>query len=418
MDAPLAPKTIQESGIDAVVLRDLALKLAYTLPSFSTQVASEKLCLIEQIVGDLLDELKEEKLIEVLGADGVFGYRYTITGPGRERALRLLEVSGYVGPAPVSPAEYSRFLAKQFEQLPEVTPQQVHSALEDLELTDQAIEIAGLASSSRRTLFLYGPPGNGKTSVGRLLHNAVEGELWVPHCMGIDSNIIRVFDPLVHRLAGSGDESAQTDQRWVRVKRPFVVVGGELTLEALDLVYSPTHRYYEAPLHLKANGGTFLLDDFGCQRTEPNDLLSRWIYPLEHRIDQLTLQNGQKLEVPFQQMLIVSTNLDPESVMDPAFLRRMGYRLYVGDPTPAMYERIFRRYAGQFNLTVDEAVLQKLVERYAKERRNMHGCEPRDLINRARDIAAYRGEPTALSESVLELAWTGYFGDVLRAKSA
>ena len=412
--APAAPRDLGETGIDPAVLAALALKMAYTVPQFTTETAVERLCLPWSLVGELLQGLRSDKLLQVLGGSGPFGHRYSITDHGRERAGRLLDVSGYVGPAPVSPDAYSGLLEWQFAHLPGVSPERAGSVLSELVLTDDVVRVAGLAISSGRSLFLYGPPGNGKTTIAHLLHGALEGHLWVPYSIGIENSIVRIFDPQCHQPAPldlSPDGLRKIDHRWVRIKRPFVVVGGELKIEDLDLGYSPALRYYEAPMHLKANGGTFLIDDFGYQRVAPRDLLSRWVFPLEHRVDHLTLQAGRKLRVPFRQMLMVSTNLDPETVMDPAFLRRMGYRLYVGDPSPERYVRTFDRYAARYDLAVPDGLVRWLLDRYSAEGRQLHCCEPRDLIERARDCCRFEDRPAVLNKETLDIAWKGYFGE-------
>jgi hypothetical protein len=280
-----------------------------------------------------------------------------------------------------------------------------------LVLPDHVLQVGGMATASGRSLFLFGPPGNGKTSLGRLLHRALQGEIWVPYCIGVESSIIRVYDDGWHEAAAPLDQARTADQRWVRVRRPFVTVGGEATLNSFELTYSPIHRFYEAPLHFKANGGTFLIDDFGRERMDPHDLLNRWITPLEHRCDYLTLQTGQKIEVPFQVLLILATNLDPNSFMDPAFLRRIGYRLYLGNPTREQYGQIFERYARRSGVAVPPGLVERLLERYRAERRPFRSCEPRDLIERARDYCTYRDRPLELTEETLNTAWVGYFGN-------
>lgn len=414
MLVPPASATIGDTGIDQEVLANLALKMAYTVPRFSTEWAAQKLCLPLQLAAELLDQLRKDNLVEVLGQSGAFGYQFAITGRGRERAVRLLEISGYVGPAPVSLAAYASCLERQFRSMPQPSQEQVNSAIRDMVLPEDAVQVAGLAMLSRRSLFLYGPPGNGKTCLGHLLHDAVEGDLWIPHCLGIENNIIRVFDPECHQRAPLDlprDLLGSVDQRWVRIRRPFIVVGGELTIEALDLLYSHSLGYYEAPLHFKANGGTFLLDDFGCQRVSPQQLLNRWIHPLERGVDFLTLQTGQQLEVPFRQMLIVSTNLDPDEVMSPAFLRRMGYRLYLGDPSAESYAQIFHRYAAKYELAVPSEMIDQLITRYQSQGRPRRSCEPRDLVERVRDICRYQNRPLELDAYVLDVAWRGYFGN-------
>ena len=409
---PESPASLGDAGIDPEVLVNLTLKLAYISPQFSTGSTSRELHLPFALAAELLERLRAEKMVEVLGDEGPLGYRFRITQPGRERAVWLMAVSGYVGPAPVSLQAYSAMLALQLPRLPKASAQAVTSAISDLVLSEISVEIAGLAVSSGRSLFLYGPPGNGKTSLGKLIHRAFQGSFWIPHCIGVENHIIRIFDQQCHTEASADiprEASEKSDQRWVRIRRPFVVVGGELTLADLDLSYDTARGYYEAPLHLKANGGTFLLDDFGCQSTPPNQLLNRWIVPLENQLDYLTLRTGQQIQVPFRNMLVISTNLDPDKVMAPGLLRRMGYRLCVSDPSPQQYALIFSRYAAGCGSEVPPGLLDWLLGRYQAEHRRLHGCEPRDLIDRARDICNYRGRPVALTPEIMNLAWTGYF---------
>jgi hypothetical protein len=225
--------------------------------------------------------------------------------------------------------------------------------------------------------------------------------------------VIRVYDEQCHeRLPIANERAIGVDQRWVRIHRPLIVVGGELTLEMLDLIYSPALRYYEAPPHLKANGGVFLVDDFGRERIAPDQLLNRFITSMEHQIDYFTLNTGQKLQVPLRHVLIIATNLDPATVTDPAFLRRMGYRLYLGAPNPEQYAKIFAMYAQKQGATVTPEVIMGLLERYRAQNRELRACEPRDLIDRSLDICRFHGRPLELSPKVLDLAWTGYFGAV------
>jgi hypothetical protein len=410
---PVAPTTIEQTGVDGEVLSNLTLKLAYTVPRFTTQWLSERICLPQHLVGELLDQLREDNLVSVLGQVSPFNFRYEITDRGRERAKRLLEVSGYIGPAPVSLDSYRQNLTWQFGHLPQPTLEMVQEALADLVLPEEVVHVAGLAAMSRRGLFMHGPAGNGKTALAYALHDAIGGDMWVPHCIGIDDHIVRVFDQQCHEPVDekwSAAEQRSIDHRWVRVRRPFIVVGGELTVEALELSHTSSLGFYEAPLHFKANGGTFVLDDFGCQRNDPQDLLNRWIHPLERSVDFLTLENGQQVEVPFQQMLVVSTNIDPEQVMSPAFLRRMGYRLYLGYPNDQRYSEIFHKYAATDNTPFEEIALKKLLVKYQQEHRPMRCCEPRDLIERARDICRFSNQPFELNDETLSMAWRGYFG--------
>jgi MoxR-like ATPase len=413
---PKAPTDLRSTGLDPIVVSNLALKAAYTVPQFTTEWTARRLHLPQPLVSEVLEQLRTDQSLDVLGQAGPFGFRYAITNRGRERAGRYLEITGYVGPVPVSLESYNAMMEWQLTQFPAVSHQDVADALSGLVLRDDDALLAGLAVSSGRSLFVSGPPGNGKSSVGRLIHSALRGDLWIPHCIGIEENVIRVYDPHVHQAVDGSDQPLHgIDRRWVRIRRPLVVAGGEMTLDSLDLIYSPALRYYEAPLQLKANGGTFLLDDYGRQRVDPHELLNRLIIPLEDRIDYLTLHTGQKIQIPFLLMLIIATNLDPGAVTDPAFLRRMGYRLNVDQPSPEQYRQIFARYANQVELPVPEGLVDRLLLRYGLEQRELRCCEPRDLIERARDIFRFTGRSPALDDSVIELAWTGYFGNKERA---
>lgn len=410
--APAAPENLQATGIDASHLTGLALKLASTTPQFATEWAAERLCLPLQLTEEILWQLKQDKLIEILAQNGPFSYRYAVTERGREHAVRLMEICGYVGPAPVSLAAYSAMLKWQVAGRSPIAMESVRTALSPLVLLDEAVEVAALAASSGRSLFLFGPPGNGKTSVGRLLHSVQNGEMWVPHCLQIENDIIRLLDPQCHEVVPvDGSQTGRIDRRWVRVRRPFIVAGGEMTMDELDLSYSPTLRFYEAPHHVKANGGVFLIDDFGRQRIDPHELLNRWIIPLEHRVDFLTLGAGRKIQLPFELLLIVATNLKVAEVADPAFLRRMGYRLNLESPSPQRYTEIFERYARKSGMAAPPGLVERLLKRYQSEGRELRCSEPRDLIDRAGDICRLRGRPLALDSDILDAAWRGYFGN-------
>jgi DNA-binding MarR family transcriptional regulator len=408
---PRAPQTIAEARLDDGFLVELAVKFAYTINRFTTEWLGERLHVCPPLASALVTQLLNEGLIEETMMTSGGKPTYRVTDRGRKHAERAMEVSAYLGPAPVSLEAYSAMLRWEFARTPEVKPEHVTAALSGLVLTQRAVEMAGLAVSSGRSLFVYGPSGNGKSSLGRQIHSALRGDFWIPHCIAVRSNVIRLFDEQVHqRVPFVGDNSPAIDQRWVRIRRPLVVVGGELTLDYLDLVYSPSLRYYEAPPHLKANGGVFLVDDFGRERVSPHQLLNRFITPMEHYFDYFTLSTGQKIQVPLRQVLIIATNLSLDTVTDPAFLRRMGYRLCLESPTPEQYGKIFTAYAAKHGATVAPEVLDGLMERYRTQGRVLRACEPRDLIERARDICRFRGKPLELTPEVLDLAWTGYFG--------
>ncbi|MGI9457395.1 MAG: hypothetical protein ACR2NU_12600 [Aeoliella sp.] len=405
------PHELNETGVDAEVLRDLILRFSYTVTSFSSKWATEQSCLPLNLVDEICWGLKEDHLLQILGQEGSFNYTYAATDQGRSEAARAMEVCGYLGPAPVSLADYWNALEEQDRGRPETRLPAVQEALSSLVLAPEIVEVAALAAASRRSLFLFGPAGNGKTSMGRLLHQVLGGDIWIPYSISVGHNVIRLFDKQVHALSDQpSHEGEPVDRRWVRVKRPFVIAGGEMTMTELDLAYSPSLRYYEAPPHVKANGGTFLIDDFGRQRIEPHELLNRWIVPLESRIDHLALHTGQKIEVPFRLLLIVATNLRVEDVADPAFLRRMGYRIHVGTPTTEQYASIFTRYAEQKGVTAPPELVAGVLQRYEAEEREFRASEPRDLIERMADTCRLRGEPLQLNKDILDVAWRGYFG--------
>jgi predicted ATPase with chaperone activity len=410
--APRAPHDMAAAGIEETALTDLAIKLAYTSARVNTAWLGEQLHLSLSLSADVLTQLCREGLMEETLQTSQGLSHYKITERGRQHAARVMEVCAYIGPAPVRLEAYGAFLRWQFANSPAVTPEHVVSALTGLVITPKAAQLAGLAASSGRSLFVFGPPGNGKSTLGRMIHSALPGDCWIPYAISVGNTVIRVYDDQCHQCVDiPADKAASIDQRWVRVRRPMVVVGGELTIELLDLIYSPTLRYYEAPPHLKSNGGVFLVDDFGRERVSPEQLLNRFITPMEHQVDYLSMCTGQKIQVPLRHVLIIATNLSPEKVTDPAFLRRMGYRIYLGAPNPEQYAKIFTQYAAKHGATVAPEVMERLLERYRSTNRELRGCEPRDLIERARDICRFHGRPLELSNKVLDLAWAGYFGE-------
>jgi hypothetical protein len=410
--APKAPNDIASARLEDNGLTDMLVKLAYTVARFTTDWVGTQLHLSPTLVRVLLDKLCYDGLVEQLWQTSSSSSHYKITEQGRAHAERCLEVCGYIGPVPVRLDTYAAMLRWQFANTPQVQPENVVSALSGLVISSKAAQLAGLAVSSGRSLFVYGPPGNGKSSLGRQIHGALPGDYWIPYAISLGDTVVRLYDAHIHqRVEVETDRPEAIDQRWVRIRRPLVVVGGELTLELLDLVYIPSVRYYEAPPHLKANGGVFLVDDFGRERVTPDQLLNRFITPMEHQIDYFTLRTGQKIQVPLRHVLIIATNLSPDLVTDPAFLRRMGYRVYLGAPTPEQYTKIFNSYAQKQGITAAPELIEQLLERYKAQNRELRACEPRDLIERSRDICRFHGRPLELTSKVLDLAWIGYFGE-------
>jgi predicted ATPase with chaperone activity len=286
----------------------------------------------------------------------------------------------------------------------------VKQAFHDLVLPDSLLQTLGCVINSRRSLFLSGLAGTGKTAVAERINGALPGAIWIPYAVEIDGQIIRVFDAHCHQSAFPDEIPSEYDRRWVLIRRPLVVVGGELTLENTDLNWSEAAKFYEAPFQMKSNGGTLVIDDFGRQRVPPQDLLNRWIVPLERRVDYLALHTGKKIEVPFEQLVVFSTNLDENDLTDQAFLRRMGYRARVEPPTASAYSAIFRRQAASRGIDCEQSVLDHILLKYKVERRMMKGCEPRDLLDRATDLCVFDGEKPKITNAIIDVAWRNYFG--------
>lgn len=407
---PPVLEELREADVPASFLCDLTLKHVAQMPEPTTQRISEETRLPRALVEEMLIHLSREKMIEVKGQVAVGATRYAMLDRGWERVERVRGLCGYVGPAPVSLADYTHMMRLQAVPARSATIDSVRAAFRDLVLPDSLMTTLGCVVNSRRSLFITGPAGTGKTAVAERMNGALSGYIWIPYAIEIDGQIIRVFDTHNHRAAPADCLPCDYDRRWVLVERPLVIVGGELTLDDADLQWSEAARFYEAPFQLKANGGTLVVDDFGRQRVEPHELLNRWIVPLEKRVDYLTLHTGKKLEVPFEQLVVFSTNLDEKDLVDEAFLRRMGYRARVEPPTPAAYVEIFKRAAYTRGLKVEQACLDHLLNNYMLEHRQMKACEPRDLLDRMTDICLFEGRPPEISTRLIDTAWGNYFG--------
>lgn len=405
---PPFPKDLAELGVDPTFLGHLALKAVAIEAEPTTAKIAARLGLGTFLTDQILDTLCRDHLVEKRGVISPHNHRFQMLDRGWDTVARIRRVNGYCGPAPVSLADYCDRMVKQVRSRPTVTQKALDQALTHLVLTPAARQVLGLVASSGRSLFLSGPPGNGKTEMARALVQTLPGSLWIPYAIEVDNQVIQIFDEHNHHRCPTSDEDY--DHRWVKIRPPLVMAGGELTLASLDLCEGNTPGCYEAPFQVKANGGVLVIDDLGRQRCSPTELLNRWIIPLEHRVDYLTLSTGKKIRVPFEQIIVFATNLTVEDLADEAFLRRMGYRLYLMPPSPDTYAEIFFRYARSKGLAVEPGLLQHLEQRYGRERRIPKACEPRDLIERAIEVCKFNREPIRLTRETLDQAWAGYFG--------
>src|SRR4030095_2932594 len=406
---PPTPEELAETGIAEGFLCDLALKHVAMLPEPTTVLVAERMHLPRTLTEDVLQKLYREKLIEVKMQSAIGATRYAMLDHGWDRLARLISICGYTGAAPVSLNDYAHMMRLQSIPSDPATMETVRNAFHDLVLPESLLQTLGCVINSRRSLFLTGLPGTGKTAVAERINGALSGGIWIPYAVEIDGQIIRVFDSHCHRIASDEVTPVEYDRRWVFIERPLVVVGGELTLENADLTWSEAARFYEAPFQIKSNGGTLVIDDFGRQRVAPQDLLNRWIVPLERRVDYLALHTGKKIEVPFEQLVVFSTNLDEDDLADQAFLRRMGYRARVEPPTAGAYSEIFKRQAHTRCIRYQQSVLDNVLNKYRIEHRQMKGCEPRDLLDRATDICLFEGNSFELTPQILDVAWRNYF---------
>ncbi|CAG0946629.1 hypothetical protein ANRL1_03157 [Anaerolineae bacterium] len=420
---PPEPRSVEETGINIAFLADLVLKTMYTRGFLMGHEIAEAVCLpFANVIDKVLDYLRREHLTEVKGSSG-FGessYQYVISDEGRARAREVMEQSQYVGPTPVTLEAYNKMILDNSLKSYTITEDKMRRALAHLIISETLLSQLGPAVNSGKSIFLFGEAGNGKTAIADAMGNMMPGAILLPYAINVDGHVIKVFDALHHHPLPErpeGDDSVpgvrkgeRYDKRWVLIKRPMISVGGELVLESLDLSYDTTTKFYEAPFQMKANGGILLIDDFGRQQVSPHALLNRWIVPLEKRIDYLTLVTGRKIDVPFDAMIIFSTNLNPEQLVDEAFLRRIRYKIYIGDPSWEDFREILKRAAAAKNVPYSEEGLRYLVmEHYIKPKRKPRGVHPRDLLDELVDIARFRDVPPTMSKELLDLACHTYF---------
>ncbi|MGE5138122.1 MAG: hypothetical protein ACM3JD_01560 [Rudaea sp.] len=415
--SPPEPRSVEDTGLDLSFISDLALKNLYSPGVLTGYELAEALALpFSAVVEPALAFLRREHMVELKSTATVSvesSYRYGITDRGRTRARDLLNDNGYVGPAPVPLDRYNESVSRQSLGGRPVAQDQVRSALANLVLPESVIRQLGPAVNSGKSMFIFGEPGNGKTAISQAVGSMLPGLIFVPYAITTDGHIIKLYDDLNHGPSMDAELPARSrrhDHRWVLIRRPSIAAGGELTLDALDLVYDPVKKYYEAPYQTKANGGLFLIDDFGRQLVRPRDLLNRWIMPLEKRVDFLTLVTGRKIEVPFDTLVVFATNLAPADLVDEAFLRRIRYKIHVTDPTWDEYREIFRRECQERGIVYDAHAVDYLIDQhYVAVGRRPRGVHPRDILGELVDFAGYNGQEPELTPELLDEACSAYF---------
>ena len=411
---PAPPTSLAEAGLTAEMVDALALKYLLLVGSASGVSVTNVLALPPPLVTERLADLKRMQLVGYVGAAQMGDFTYTLNESGRDRARRYREECMYIGAAPVPLARYVEGVKAQSITKEQPNFDTLRHAFSDLLINERTFATLGPAINSGRAMLLYGCPGNGKTSIAQRITRCFGSEVYIPRALHVDGFLIKLYDAEIHnaipRPKGGILKTEQIDERWIKITRPTVIVGGELTMDQLEVRYNTTTKVSEASTQLKSNLGTLVIDDFGRQRMNPFELLNRWIVPLENRYDFLGLANGQKIQVPFDQLLIFSTNLEPRDLVDEAFLRRIPYKINVVDPSEAEFRELFSIMGRTLDIEPKEDVVSYLIEeKYRKTNRPFRCCHPRDLLMLVKNQCQYRGQPGELTKDTIDFATSVYF---------
>ncbi len=415
---PSEPNSLEDTGLPIALIESLILKRLLVVGTSSGRKLSENICLPFRILEPLFQNLRARQIIVHKSSAPLNDYNYSLTEVGSDRARIAMKSCAYVGPAPVPLMDY--VLAAEAQSVRGESPKRedLLDAFDEITIDEELFDSLGPAINSGAGLFLYGEPGNGKSTLAKRITSCFGQDIWLPQVLIEDGQIIKLYDAAFHERSTQEEstllKSASFDRRWIKVKRPTVIVGGELTMEGLEIRYDANSNVSEAPLQMKSNCGCFLIDDFGRQRIDPADLLNRWIVPLESRYDFLTLSTGKKIQVPFEQLIIFSTNLDPEALVDEAFLRRIPYKIEIEDPQYDEFHELFEIYADRFECEYLPDVVDELIERhYRQAGRAMRRCHPRDLLTQIRNYCAYNELPMEMRDEYFDRVVKSYFSVVI-----
>ena len=411
---PTEPRSWEESGVDPEFALNLVLRTLMGQASVAGKQISGNIGLPLPLVNDVMNELKTRKLITLLGTNAIGDNLVALTEQGKEMALASRKQTSYVGPAPVPFEAWVHALQQQSSTHASPGPDDLKRAFADLDVSDDMLDRLGPAVTSGRSLFLFGPPGNGKTSLAERITRAFGDAVWIPRTLICGGAVISLFDPAVHKVIEVDPRQAQAhrvDRRWIYIERPTVITGGELTLDMLELQHDPETNISEAPLQMKSNMGTLVIDDFGRGATSPTDLLNRWIFPLEKRYDFLKLPDGRKVECPFDSLLIFSTNLEPKDLADEAFMRRIPYKIYANNPDEEEFKGLVESTAEKFGIELGKGSVKYLIDRHYKmANREFRFCHPRDLLSQVVHYAEYTNTPKRCGPPEWDRVVANYFG--------